>query len=137
MSLVARGLGLGSVGALVAAGLGLNLVVVVPEFPAQDLRAYGDYQKVQKYKKAEIKLSAELYGRLEGELAAAGGAIARLVSPDAVQWSVSDVQASGSAQAVLLLSPKTSLGNLVAQGKQDISEEELLALLAAILQHSG
>jgi hypothetical protein len=129
MSLVARGLGLGSVGALVAAGLGLNLVVVVPEFPAQDLRAYGDYQKVQKYKKAEIKLSAEFYGRLEGELAAAGGAIARLVSPDAVQWSVSDVQA--------LLSPKTSLGNLVAQGKQDISEEELLVLLAAILQHNG
>lgn len=136
MSLVSRGLGLGAGALLVTAGLGLALTVVVPSQPMGDMGAGGPVHgyKVNQHKRVEVKLTAELRKALIGHVTARAGSKVALVSQENL-YEVGHVGAYvGSKSKVLLVHPATKVGSIVAQGYEDVSEEEVIALLIGLLQ---
>lgn len=140
--IVTRGLGRGTIGALVAGGLGVALsIIVVP--PTQFDRAIsvgsggGDKGRLVELAtaktRATVSLSAVKAKSLLYLATAKGGAKVCLVDLQTGSM-LHTLEAAGASKSVaLLVNESSQLGQVFAKGVQDLSDEEIAMLILATL----
>jgi hypothetical protein len=133
--IVTRGLGLG--GILVTAGLALSLgvIVVPPEVLPQYL---SDAKRIRQFVKTEIAVTVSIpavQGRgLLADIEAKGSASVGLFMEQG-RSKVNIFKPTGAATArVIGVSSSSKLGQILASGKHDMEDEELLGMLLALLE---
>lgn len=140
--IVTRGLGRGTIGALVAGGLGVALsIIVVP--PTQFDRVIsvgsggGDKGRLVELAavktRATVSLSAVKAKSLLYLATAKGGAKVGLVDLQTGSM-LHTLEAAGASKSVaLLVNESSQLGQVFAKGVQDLSDEEIAMLILATL----
>lgn len=137
--IVSRGLGLGSKGSLALAGLGLSLAVIVlppvdPALPPSGGWApYTPAVQVVESRRAHVRLSVVSMQALLAKIEAKGSAQLVLLSETSGSIAGS-FSVSGAAKATALgVQAGSKLGKYVVSGKQDLSDEEIAAIIATML----
>lgn len=140
--IVTRGLGRGTIGALVAGGLGVTLsIIVVPPAQFDKVTWLGGYSSDKgklvelalTHTKATVSLSAVKAKSLLYLVTAKGGARASLVDMQTGSL-LHSVQAAGASKSIaLLVNESSNLGQVFAKGVQDLSDEEIAMLILATL----
>lgn len=140
--IVTRGLGRGTIGALVAGGLCVSLgIIVVPpaEFDKVTWLSGFAHDKgklvelVQTRQKASVQLSAVKAKSLIYSVTAKGGGKATLLDLHTGSL-LHSVEAAGSSRSLaLLVNEQSQLGQLFAKGVQDLSDEEIALLILSVL----
>ncbi len=132
--IVTRGLGLG--GILVTAGLALSLgvIVVPPEVLPQQL---SDAKRVRQFVKAQkavvVQMPAIRARGLLADIEAKGSAHVGLYIEEG-KSQVRTFRPSGSAKATVIgVSSTSKLGKMLATGQHDLDDEDLLAMVLALL----
>lgn len=138
--IVSRGLGLGGVGTLVAAGVGLTLyLAVVPPELTQTYLSQNTYiasdsgRIVSQQIKAAITLPhLEIEGLL-GKIEARGSAHVALYGFEGMS-QLGSYKASGASKAKLIaVSSQSDLGQILAKGAHDLSDEEIASMILSLL----
>jgi hypothetical protein len=134
--IVARGLGIGGAGAIVAAGLGLALQIVV--LPPETLITPLAYFTPKRYKElvkesVTVQVPAVVVKGLLADISAKGAgkiSLVKLLSDAEVQFS----PPTGAATALVVgVSAASELGAFIANGAHDMEDEDILAMLLAML----
>lgn len=138
--IVTRGLGQGLAGALVAAGLCLSIPVVIVPTPSPEARTTifghtGQIGKIVPIKRTAVRITLDkaqvesLFSRIE-----VSGKANLVLLEHTSELKVGQAKVSGSASAKLLgVSADTNLGILLTEGKHDLSDEELLSMIIALI----
>lgn len=131
--IVSRGLGLG--GILVTAGLALSLGVIV--VPPEVLPQLSDAKRLRQFVKAHkavvVQMPAIRARGLLAEIEAKGSAHVGLYI-ETGRSKVGTFSPSGSAKATVIgVSSSSKLGKMLATGQHDLEDEDLLAMILALL----
>lgn len=142
--IASRGLGLGGYGAVVTAGMAIAVsLIVIPPLPEPDplplfnRKSNPGVMVVRPIAKpASITLNIpapqaeQLYQRLEAK----GAGYAELYVPTPEGY-IPAVQAQGGARTSFTIGIRadTHLGTMIAKGEHDVSDEELLSMVMALL----
>ena len=139
--IVSRGLGKGVAGALVAAGLCLSVaIVVVPPFiaPEASTTIFGYSGQVGKVvpiqrTKVSLTLPSVTVTSLFSDIEAKGAANVTLLGLT-VEFFTESFRVSGAASASTIgISSETLLGKLLVKGEHDLSDEEVLCMILALI----
>ena len=139
--IVSRGLGQGLAGALVAAGLCLSIPVVIvppPIAPQGSTTIFGYSGQVGKVipiqrTRASVSLPVAQIESLFTAIEAKGAARVTLLDVD-LETVTTVFKVSGAATAsIIAISSETELGAILAEGKHDLSDEEMLAMILALI----
>ena len=138
--IVSRGLGQGLAGALVAAGLCLSIPVVIippvaPEGSTTIFGYSGQTGKVVPIQRtsARISLPSVQIESLFRHIETSGKASVALLEHTS-EMLVGEARVSGRAKAnMVAVSAESELGQMLATGKVDLSDEELLAIILALI----
>lgn len=139
MSLVTRGLGLG--GILVTAGLALSLgVIVVPpeSLPVDQSWNVQTGPKRKQFVVRDIAVTISIpavQGKgVLADIEAKGSAYVGLYMPDHSSV-VGTFKPSGAAKATIIgVSADTKLGQILVSGQHDMEDEDILAMILALLE---
>ena len=140
--IVSRGLGLGGVGSLVAAGVGISLylAVVPPEqtqtYFNQSTNTYtasGTGRIIRPQIRTSITLPALEIEGLLGQIEARGSAHVALYGFETVS-QLGSYRPTGASKAKLIaVSSQSDLGQILAKGAHDISDEEIASMILSLL----
>lgn len=138
--IVSRGLGQGLAGALVAAGLCLSIPVVIvpPPIAPEGSRTIFGYSgqtgKVVPIQRTRASVRLPLAGieSLFAAIEARGAASAALLEVNLEALNVVFKVSGAATASVIAVSSETQLGAMLAEGKHDLSDEELLAMILAL-----
>jgi len=145
MSIVTRGLGLGSFGSIVAAGaaIAVTIVVLPPELPPADYPSYNPQRPYARPGTVLVKpvgspvtiTVPKAYGdSLIPAIQAKASAYVTLLTQQGDSYSP-QIPATGGATAKIIVGVRadSSVGQLIAKGEHDVSDEELLSMVMALL----
>lgn len=137
--IVTRGLGLGGWGSLILAGAGMTLGIVVlppaplPEVPYTNWAPYKPSVKVVEQRSVTLRLSTPSMQALLGQIEAKGSAELVLLSQRA-EAAPGRFDVAGAAHAAFLgVQSGSKLGKYVVSGQQNLSDEEIAAIIATML----
>lgn len=142
--IVSRGLGLGGYGAVVTAGMAIAVsLIVIPPLPEPDpLPTYNRrgnpgvmvVRPVTRPASVTIHIPAPKAEQLVRDVAAKGAGYAELYIPTPEGY-IPAVHAYGSAATSIVIGVRadTKLGTMIAKGEHDVSDEELLSMVMALL----
>ena len=138
--LASRGLGMSLNGSLVSSGMGIRIPIVVYSstvpFSENNIFGYsGQVGKVIPIQRtaASITLSRHVLETLFGLVEVKGSAKITLLE-EYIDSEVAAFKVSGAAKASLLaVSSDTEIGKLIVEGKYGISDEQLIAMILALL----
>lgn len=138
--IVSRGLGKGAAGAIVAAGLGVSLLLAVlpptyfPSTPVSGASAGPDYGKLLLERIPQtLTLSPLVAEGLLKAVEARGAGKAALYSLEGAA-ELRAFKPSGAAKAnLVIVNSATELGGYLAEGHHDVSDEAIASMILALL----
>lgn len=145
MSLVTRGLGLGGFGSIVAAGaaIAVTIIVVPPELPPVDYPSYNPQRPQHRPGTVLIKPVGRpvtiSVPKSQGDslvpviLSKASAQVTLYVEQAGGYTPVIKAVGGATAKIIVGVRADSSVGQLIAKGEHDVSDEELLSMVMALL----